>query len=89
MYSEILGKPIRNLLWWSFFLGFRPAILVKKILINNRFSVNGCEYLWTAASDLGKYLTTQSDDRGYSMMFFPYFQISFGESGMTVEFIWM
>ena len=26
--------------------------------MNKPFSVNGCKHLWTAASDLGKYLTT-------------------------------
>ena len=41
------------------FLGSRSATLVKKkILMNKPFSVNGCKHLWTAASDLGKNLTT-------------------------------
>ena len=39
-------------------LGCRPPTLVKEILMNNLFSVNGCKHLWTAAFDLGKHLTT-------------------------------
>ena len=30
----------------------------KKIILNKPFSVNGCKHLWTAASDLDKYLTS-------------------------------
>ena len=36
----------------SLFLGCRPATLLKKILMNKRFSVNGCKHLWTAGCDI-------------------------------------
>ena len=48
--SVILGKLTGKHLWWSLFSGFRSATLVKKILMNKLFSVNGCKHLWASAS---------------------------------------
>ena len=56
--SEILGKLTGKHFCRSHFLGCMPATLLKKILMNKRFSVNGYKHLWTTASDFGKYLTT-------------------------------
>ena len=49
--SVILGKLTGKHLWWPLFSGFRSATLVKKILINKPFSVNGCKHLWASASE--------------------------------------
>ena len=56
--SVILGKLTEKHLWWSLFSAFRCAILVKKILINNPFSVNGYKHLWTAASESNLRMST-------------------------------
>ena len=56
--TEILRKLTGKHLCRSLFFGCSPPTLLKKILMNNRFSVNGCKHLATVASDLGKYLTT-------------------------------
>ena len=52
------AKLTEKHLCWSLFLSYRPVTLYKKILMNRCFPVNGCKYLWMAASDFGKSLTT-------------------------------
>ena len=54
----ILGKLTGKHLWWSLFSGFRSATLVKKILMNKPFSVNGFEHLWTSASEFKMRMST-------------------------------
>ena len=49
--SLILGKLTGKHLWWRLFSGFRSATLVKKILMNKPFSVNGFKQLRESASE--------------------------------------
>ena len=56
--SMILGKLTGKHLWWSLFSGFRSATLVKKILMNKPFSVNGCKHLWASASEYNLRMST-------------------------------
>ena len=56
--SLILGKLTGKHLWWRLFSGFRSATLVKKILMNKPFSVNGCKHLWTSASESNLRMST-------------------------------
>ena len=49
--SVILGKLTGKHLWWRLFSGFRSATLVKKILMNKPFSVNGFKQLRESASE--------------------------------------
>ena len=56
--SMILGKLTGKHLWWSLFSGFWSATLVKKILMNKPFSVNGCKHLWASASEYNLRMST-------------------------------
>ena len=58
----MLGKLTGKHLWWSLFSGFRSATLVKKILMNKPFSVNGCKHLCLAS-------TSQSNLRMSGILF--------------------
>ena len=49
--SVILGKLTGKHLRWRLFSGFPSATLVKKILMNRPFSVNGLKHLWESASE--------------------------------------
>ena len=52
------ANSLENISCGAFFLCCKPATLVKKILMNKRFSVDGWKHLWTTASDLHNYVTT-------------------------------
>ena len=52
-HSEILGIILRNTSVEESFFSFRPAVLLKKRLMNGQFPVSSCKHIWTAASDLG------------------------------------
>ena len=54
----VLGKLTGKHLWWSLFSNFWSATLVKKILMNKPFSVNGCKHLWASASESNLRMST-------------------------------
>ena len=56
--SVVLGKLTGKHLWWSLFSDFWSSTLVKKILINKPFSVNGCKHPWASASESNLRIST-------------------------------